>query len=639
MMLRVEEPRRSREGYLVIADIAGYTSFLTGTELEHAQDIIEECTARIQARLAPPLRFIKLEGDAVFCYADSSVFSDGERLIETLEACYFEFQHLLFNMARTTTCRCSACASIATLDLKFVVHFGVYVIQRAHGGEDLAGPDVILVHRLLKNHIVEQTGVEAYAFFTDACLRRLRPSFSLPRHSERYESFGEVGGGVHDLAAVLREMREARREYVDPGEADYESTFVVEYPPALVWQYMVDPVQRLRWVCLMFNRNPDDSQPNARGRAGVGATSHCNHGPAEANREIIDWRPFTYFTTRARVRFRGGFPATAVVVETYEFTPLGDAGTRISWRTRYVQRSRLFVLAMKPIRSILARRARESSARLEAAINEDLLAASDRAEAYARTPGDEADSGHQERRIAPVVHELLPTPGTMDARAQLASIRDGGAGRPLLPRLVGRLINPRRRVKVARDSGGGRREYEDRAHLRHVAEGQHRPREVDHVADHGRFDPAACGCAAPHRHQRTEAEREVARAERPDEHPRPGAVGVIADPSAQRGARRDDHRSTEADAGNGEDLRQGAWMHRCMVSRTCSTRATTRVMYRRVRDSRRIVAGTAATGASRFSVRTIAGACRRRRSRRGGRRRARVPGRRQAQAPASSCEE
>ena len=34
---RLSEVRRAREGYLVIADITGYTRFLTGTELEHAQ--------------------------------------------------------------------------------------------------------------------------------------------------------------------------------------------------------------------------------------------------------------------------------------------------------------------------------------------------------------------------------------------------------------------------------------------------------------------------------------------------------------------------------------------------------------------------------------------------------------------------
>ncbi len=73
-----------REGYLVVADIAGYTAFFTGTELEHAQGILEELTTLIKNALAPPLRFVKLEGDAILCCADGSTFADGERLLVLL---------------------------------------------------------------------------------------------------------------------------------------------------------------------------------------------------------------------------------------------------------------------------------------------------------------------------------------------------------------------------------------------------------------------------------------------------------------------------------------------------------------------------------------------------------------------------
>ena len=32
----------TQHGYLVIADISGYTSFLAGTELEHSQEILAD---------------------------------------------------------------------------------------------------------------------------------------------------------------------------------------------------------------------------------------------------------------------------------------------------------------------------------------------------------------------------------------------------------------------------------------------------------------------------------------------------------------------------------------------------------------------------------------------------------------------
>src|SRR5881628_4252153 len=180
-----------REGHLLLADVSGYTAFLTGTELEHSYEIIRELTTLIRERLAPPMRFVKVEGDAVFCYTDAATFRDGERLVELIEACYFDFSNRLLDMARATTCRCNACAAIGSLGLKFIAHYGSFVIERDEGQEDLAGPDVILVHRLLKNTISGGGGPRAYALFTDACLQRMPASFSLPLHSEVYESFGE----------------------------------------------------------------------------------------------------------------------------------------------------------------------------------------------------------------------------------------------------------------------------------------------------------------------------------------------------------------------------------------------------------------------------------------------------------------
>src|SRR3989441_5684743 len=94
------DDERVREGYLVLADISGYTEFLTGTELEHSHEIVRELTALIRERLAPPMRFVKLEGDAVFCYADGAAFRDGEPLVELIEACYFDFSNRLLDMAR-----------------------------------------------------------------------------------------------------------------------------------------------------------------------------------------------------------------------------------------------------------------------------------------------------------------------------------------------------------------------------------------------------------------------------------------------------------------------------------------------------------------------------------------------------------
>lgn len=49
---------------LLIADIAGYTDYLAGVELDHAQDILADLVDTVVGRLRPTFRLAKLEGDA-----------------------------------------------------------------------------------------------------------------------------------------------------------------------------------------------------------------------------------------------------------------------------------------------------------------------------------------------------------------------------------------------------------------------------------------------------------------------------------------------------------------------------------------------------------------------------------------------
>ena len=76
---------------LVIADISGYTDYLAGVELDHAQDILADLIDRVVKALRPPFKLAKLEGDAAFAYVvtdkvDSSLMQD------TIEGAYFAFR-------------------------------------------------------------------------------------------------------------------------------------------------------------------------------------------------------------------------------------------------------------------------------------------------------------------------------------------------------------------------------------------------------------------------------------------------------------------------------------------------------------------------------------------------------------------
>ena len=47
--------QKTQHGYLILADIAGYTSYLAGVELTHAQEILTELLELLVERLLPLL--------------------------------------------------------------------------------------------------------------------------------------------------------------------------------------------------------------------------------------------------------------------------------------------------------------------------------------------------------------------------------------------------------------------------------------------------------------------------------------------------------------------------------------------------------------------------------------------------------
>ena len=47
-------------GHLIIADISGYTHYLTSSELEHAQDVLTALMELLIDRTLPPLRVAEL---------------------------------------------------------------------------------------------------------------------------------------------------------------------------------------------------------------------------------------------------------------------------------------------------------------------------------------------------------------------------------------------------------------------------------------------------------------------------------------------------------------------------------------------------------------------------------------------------
>ena len=148
-------------GTLLLADISGYTGFLTGVGEAHRALIIEAeepppayaalsgLLDAILAAIKPTFRLAKFEGDAIFAVEDGPL-PHGPAILDRVKACYEAFREQLGIARAQWTCTCSGCIRIGDLDLKFVLHHGDYVVHRIANQEELAGLDVIVAHRLLR---------------------------------------------------------------------------------------------------------------------------------------------------------------------------------------------------------------------------------------------------------------------------------------------------------------------------------------------------------------------------------------------------------------------------------------------------------------------------------------------------------
>jgi hypothetical protein len=303
--------QETQHGYLVLADISGYTSYLAGVELTHARDILTELLNLIVEHFKPLLSIVKLEGDAVLAHVPKTNIGRDETVLELFESTYLSFRDRVEGIRRRTLCQCNACKAIPTLDLKFILHFGEYLPQNVSGITELVGSDVNLAHRLLKNHVSDITGWKAYILFTDTGLKQLNVKLeNLHEQVESYVHLGEVKTYSLDLHTRYEELIQSRQRLISPKEADIIITRTISASPFVVWEWMNDIRKRLRWEIY------DDIRPILRpgGRMGVGAQNHCAHGKNLVVETILDWKPFEYYTVE--------YP---MAVQTYHLRSQGES--------------------------------------------------------------------------------------------------------------------------------------------------------------------------------------------------------------------------------------------------------------------------------------------------------------------------
>jgi Protein of unknown function (DUF2652) len=189
---------RLQSGYLVLADISGFTAFVTATELEHGAEVTAVLLAGVMEALAPPMEIQELEGDAVFALRSDDAVETDRPLMEAFSRAFEAFSERQRDISLDTSCYCRACRGVLDLSLKLIVHHGSFMRQTVRGRSRVAGPDIILAHRFLKNDVEPRT----YVLFTDAAVERLGIdpiAAGLERHRGKYAHFDEIDCYVASL--------------------------------------------------------------------------------------------------------------------------------------------------------------------------------------------------------------------------------------------------------------------------------------------------------------------------------------------------------------------------------------------------------------------------------------------------------
>lgn len=232
-------------------DISGFTQFVTSTEIDHAQAIIQELLEVLIESNQIGLEVSEVEGDAVFFYRLGTAPSFTE-LLRQVETMFTRFHHHLQLYDQQRICSCRACATASGLTLKIIAHFGDIGGYFVRQHQQLFGKEVIILHRLLKNNLHQQE----YALFTHPLVSNTGVAGPLPPWYRAREARETYDTGAIDFTLV--DLSELRRQLppVEPPQyrlaARTKKVFTVQKRLPLPVHQLVEPIfnlpARSRWM-------------------------------------------------------------------------------------------------------------------------------------------------------------------------------------------------------------------------------------------------------------------------------------------------------------------------------------------------------------------------------------------------------
>jgi hypothetical protein len=225
-------------------DISGYTSFVNHTETEHSGHIIAELLELLLDADTLGLNLAEIEGDALFLYKTGDIPSLEEIKMQVRKMFKSFHEHLLLYKHRRV-CDCGACSSASGLTLKFIVHIADIDFITVRDNVKPYGPEVVKVHRLLKNEIANK---EYILLSKEACsYLECSTEVDLKTYKTEYD-FGLAEYSSIDISSYKNELsplpdliRKKAKTMI------YETSIEIQSPIAEVYEVVSNLAYRSLW--------------------------------------------------------------------------------------------------------------------------------------------------------------------------------------------------------------------------------------------------------------------------------------------------------------------------------------------------------------------------------------------------------
>ncbi|WP_298417938.1 DUF2652 domain-containing protein [uncultured Kordia sp.] len=190
----------AEKALLFIPDISGFTEFVQHTAIQHSRHIISELLELLIDNNISGLQLAEIEGDALFFYKVGEI--DLNEIRAQVKRMYIAFHTYLKRYEYEKICQCGACSSVYNLSLKFIVHYGEIEFISIKDSNKPYGPNVIKVHRLLKNNVP----ITEYALFTQEVDEE-----NIPKVTHQLQAnydFGQINYAYESLSDYKNELPE-----------------------------------------------------------------------------------------------------------------------------------------------------------------------------------------------------------------------------------------------------------------------------------------------------------------------------------------------------------------------------------------------------------------------------------------------